>query len=173
MGVLLAALDEIARAYPTAELVGALAPYMELHEVAGPVFEVIVAREPDNARALVALANAYWLTGRGPEVVAGLAARALAADASNRAAWHLSALSESSPRQRTERWRAVVERFPDDDLARANLADNAASVAGAENDPVALMVALSNYEVLRSRAKRPEEIAALDKAITALKGWTV
>lgn len=172
VGVLLSALDEIARAFPTAELVAALAPYMELHEVAGPVFEAIVEREPDNARALVALANAYWLTGRGPEVVAGLATRALAADPANRAAWHLSALAQASPRERTERWSEVVARFPEDDLARANLADNAASLAGSENDSVALKLAISSYEVLLARATRTEQRAALEQAIAALKGWT-
>jgi hypothetical protein len=40
--------------------------YREMHEVAGPVYERVVEREPENAAALVALANAYWLTGRGP-----------------------------------------------------------------------------------------------------------
>src|SRR5262245_6256226 len=76
VGVLLSRLDDVARAHATADLVPALEPYMGLHEVAGPVYEIIVEREPENARALVALANAYWLTGRGPEVVAGLAERA-------------------------------------------------------------------------------------------------
>ena len=46
----------------------------------------VIEREPENAAALVALANAYWLTGRGPDVVGGLASRALAADPTNRAA---------------------------------------------------------------------------------------
>jgi hypothetical protein len=171
VAVLLSRLDALARSHGTDDLVAALAPYLGLNEVAGPVFEVIVEREPNNARALVGLANAYWLTGRGPEVVSALAERARAADPSNRAAWHLWALSESSPRDRMGRWQRVVDRFPDDDLARVNLADNAASVAGAEDDPVALKLAVATYEVLRATAVRDEQRAALDKALAALRNW--
>lgn len=172
IGTLLGRLDEFARSHPTDALIAAVTPYLALHEVAGPVYEVIVEREPANARALVALANAYWLTGRGPEVVGALAERARAADPSNRAAWHLRALAEPGPRERTEKWRQVVERFPDDDLARVNMADNAASVAGAEDDPVALKVAISTYEDLLRRATRADERAALERALTSLRAWT-
>ena len=172
VATLLGKLDTVARAFPTADLTGALEPYMGLHEVAGPVYEVIVEREPGNARALVALANAYWLTGRGPEVVAELAERARAADPANRAAWHLWALAQSSPRDRTDRWRQVTERFPEDDLARANLADSAASLAGGENDPVALKLAVASYEHLLARAMRDDQRAALDRALGTLRNWT-
>ena len=172
VATLLGKLDTVARAFPTADLTGALEPYMGLHEVAGPVYEVIVEREPDNARALVALANAYWLTGRGPEVVSELAERARAADPANRAAWHLWALAQSSPRDRTDRWRQVTERFPEDDLARANLADSAASLAGGENDPVALKLAVASYEHLLARAMRDDQRAALDRALGTLRNWT-
>jgi len=171
ISVLLAKLDEIAKAHTTDQLTAALEPYMGLHEVAGPVFEVIVAREPDNSRALVALANAFWLTGRGPEVVSALAERARAADPCNRAAWHLWALAQSTPRERTDRWRQVVERFPEDELARANLADNAASLAGAENDPVALKVAIAAYEHLLARATRDDQRTALGRALDTLRNW--
>jgi hypothetical protein len=145
-------------------------PYGELQEVVGPVYEVIVEREPANARALVALAQAYWLTGRGPEVVSGLADRARAADASSLAAWHMWALAESAPRERTDRWREVVERFPDDPMSRVNLADSAASLAGAENDPVALKLAVASYEHLLARASHDDERAALTRALEALRG---
>jgi hypothetical protein len=171
VATLLGRLDRIANAHPTDALVAAVEPYVGLHEVAGPVYEVIVAREPRNARALVALANAYWLTGRGPDVVAGLADRAREADPSNRAAWHLWALAESSPRERTNRWRQVVERFADDDLARANLADNAASLAGAENDLVALKLAIATYEELLRRATRDDQRDALRRALDTLRNW--
>ncbi|HVT38004.1 MAG TPA: hypothetical protein VHE78_03100, partial [Gemmatimonadaceae bacterium] len=97
---LLESLSGFTAAAPTPALAEAVQPYRDMHEVAGPIYEVIVEREPNNAGALVALGNAYWLTGRGPEVVGGLASRALASDPSNRAAWHLWALSESSPRLR-------------------------------------------------------------------------
>ena len=131
---------------------------------------MIVAREPHNARALVALGNAYWLTGRGPEVVGDLASRALAADPSNRAAWHLWALTEASPRGRVQRWQQVAARFPADELAKANLADNAASLAGAEDDPVALKLAIATYESLLTTAAEPAQVAALEKALHALRG---
>jgi hypothetical protein len=169
---LLDGLARLAAAASTEALVGAVEPYREMHEVAGPIYEVIVAREPENARAIVALANAYWLTGRGPDVVSDLASRALAADPSNRAAWHLWALSESAPRARVQRWQQVATRFPDDDLARANLADNAASLAGAEDDPVALKLAIATYESLLATATQPAQRAALETALKTLKNWS-
>jgi hypothetical protein len=170
---LLEGLDRIATSAATAELVAAVEPYREMHEVAGPIYEVIVAREPDNARAIVTLANAYWLTGRGPEVVSDLASRALAADPSSRAAWHLWALAESSPRSRVKRWEQITVRFPDDQLAKANLADNAAALAGAENDPVALKLAIATYEDLLAIASQPAQRAALETALKTLKNWSL
>jgi thioredoxin-like negative regulator of GroEL len=170
---LLERLAGIAETATTAELVGAVEPYREMHEVAGPLYEVIVQREPNDARALVTLANAYWLTGRGPEVVGELASRALAADPSNRAAWHLWALAESTPRSRVKRWQQVATRFPDDELAKANLADNAASLAGGENDPVALKLAIATYESLLSSATQPAQRAALENALKTLRNWSL
>lgn len=152
-------------------LAAAVEPYRELPEVAGPLFEKIVAARPDDARALVVLANAYWLAGRGPDAVAALASRALAIDPANRGAWHLWALSEGAPRARMTRWQQVSMRFPDDDLARANLADNAASVAHAEHDPAALGLALEHYRALLARAEHPAQRAALDAAIRTLSAW--
>src|SRR5829696_8547590 len=102
---LLARLQEIAAQAPTADaLAEAAEPYREIPEVAGPLYERIVAERPNDARALVILASAYWLAGRGPEVVGELASRAIAADPANRAAWHLWALTEPAPRQRVSRW---------------------------------------------------------------------
>lgn len=170
VAVLLGQLDRIAHAHATDELIEALKPFQELQEVVGPVYEVIVEREPANARALVALAQAYWLTGRGPEVVSGLAERARAADPKSLAAWHMWALAESVPRQRTDRWRQVVEQFPDDPMSRVNLADSAASLAGAEDDPVALKLAVASYEHLLARATRDDERTALNRALDALRG---
>jgi hypothetical protein len=158
----------------TAEaLLAAAERYREIPEVAGPIYERIVEEQPTNVRALITLANAYWLTGRGPDVVGALAERARAIDPRNRAAWHLWALTESSPRQRVERWRQVCVEFPDDDLARANLADNAASLAGAQHDPAALQLALETYAELRRRAQEPAQVAALDQALTTLRQWRV
>jgi hypothetical protein len=170
---LLESLAHLAATASTKELVTAVEPYREMHEVAGPIYEVIVEREPDDARAIVTLANAYWLTGRGPDVVSELASRALTADPSNRAAWHLWALSESSPRSRVIRWQQITERFPDDELAKANLADNAAALAGAENDPVALKLAVATYESLLATASHPAQRAALENALKTLKNWSL
>lgn len=171
---LLAALDAVCHETPnTAELIAAVEPYRELHEVAGPVYERVVEREPNNAEALVALANAYWLTGRGPDVVGDIAGRALAADPENRAAWHLWALTEQSPRGRMQRWHQVATRFPEDKLAHAALADNAASVASAENDPVAMKLAIGTYEMLMATASEAREKEALSSALTTLRNWRV
>ncbi len=170
---LLTRLDEVCAVTPaSAELLAAVEPFKELHEVAGPVYERVVEREPDNAAVLVSLANAYWLTGRGPDVVGALASRALAADPSNRAAWHLWALTESSPRGRMTRWHQVTTRFPDDKLAHAALADNATSVASAENDPVALKLAVGTYEMLLATAEAEQERAALAGALSTLRKWS-
>jgi hypothetical protein len=136
-----------------------------------PELESAVAERPEDARALVALANHYWLIGAGPEVVGDLASRAIAADPDNRAAWHLWALAESNPRERVARWQQVSKRFPSDDLAKANLADNAASLAGAEHDYQAVDLAIDTYEDLLTRAEHPDQRSALDKAIRTLKGW--
>jgi hypothetical protein len=136
-----------------------------------PELERAVAERPEDAKALVALANHYWLIGAGPEVVGDLASRAIASDPDNRAAWHLWALAESNPRERVARWQQVSKRFPSDDLAKANLADNAAALAGAEHDYQAVDLAIDTYEDLLTRAEHPDQRSALDKAIRTLKGW--
>lgn len=147
--------------------------YGEVLEIAGPLYERVVQEDPTNVRAIIGLANAYWLTGRGPEAVGALADQAKTVDPRSRAAWHLWALTESDPRRRVDRWRRVCDEFSDDDLARANLADNAASLAGAEHDPAALQMALETYADLRSRATEPAQIAALDQALATLRQWKV
>ena len=58
-----------------------------------------------------------------------------------------------------------------DPTAKAILADNAASLAGAENDPVALKLAITTYEALRATATHPRQREALDAALRTLKGW--
>jgi hypothetical protein len=136
-----------------------------------PALERAVKEHPDDAKALVALANHYWLLGAGPEVVGDLASRAIASDPANRAGWHLWALAESNPRERVARWQQVSKRFPTDDLAKANLADNAASLAGAEHDYDAVDLAIVTYEELLATAQHPDQRAALEKAIKTLKGW--
>jgi hypothetical protein len=170
-GRLLGCLRDVAAHASPEALIAAVEPFREIPEVAGPIYERIVAARPDDPRALVILANAYWLSGRGPDVVGELAARALAADPTNRGAWHLWALTEPDPRTRTGRWRQVVARFPEDQLAQALLADNAASLAGAEGDREALALAIATYESLLGRAEHPHQRAALETALTALRGW--
>ncbi|HLV26537.1 MAG TPA: hypothetical protein VKZ41_09505 [Gemmatimonadales bacterium] len=171
IGELLQQLDQLAAGATPDALKVAVEPYREIPEVAGPIYEKIVEVEPENARALVILANAYWLSGRGPEQVGELASRAIAADGTNRGAWHLWALSESQPRQRMTRWRQVATRFPDDLLALANYADNAASVAGAESDPDALLESIRAYENLLERTENPEHRSAVENALLALRTW--
>lgn len=171
VGALLDRVKSLVREAAPEGLADAAAPFAELPEVMIPVYERIVDACPTDAQPMVVLANAYWLTGRGAAVVGDLAERARAADPDNRGAWHLWALAESDPRARMERWREVSERFPADQLARAALADNAASVAGAEHDPRALDLAVTTYEGLWAEASRDEERRALEETIEKLKGW--
>lgn len=172
-GALLERLLALAEVTQPEALAAAAEPYLGLPEVSGPLYERIVAARPNDARALVILANAYWLTGRGAEATGELAARAMAADPGNRGAWHLWALTEGVPRERMMRWKQVVERFPEDDLARASLADNATSLASAERDREALQIAIKSYEMLRRRTTNPTELAAVEQALATLRGWTL
>ena len=171
LGALLDRVKAIVRHAPADVLAPAAAPYMDLPEVVIPVYERIVEASPTEAQPMVVLANAYWLTGRGVDVVGELAERARQVDPGNRGAWHLWALAQPDPRARMERWQEVADRFPADQLARAALADNAASVAGAEHDPLALDLAVRTYEGLWAEASRDEERQALEESITKLKGW--
>lgn len=156
-----------------AALAEAAAAFGDRPEVAGPLWERVVELVPDDARALVALANAYWLHGRGGDVVGELAGRAIAADPANRAGWHLWALSEAEVRARVARWQQVTERFPGDELARVLLADNAAALAGAESDAGALALAIRTYEGLLDSAASPGQRAALARALETLRSWTL
>ena len=173
LGALFDSLRALARESEPALLIDISRPYRDIPEVVIPLFESITERVPDDAQSLVVLANAYWLTGRGPETVGRLAQRARDLDDQNRGAWHLYALSESDPRARMERWREVTEKFPADQLARAALADNAASVAGAEHDPLALDLAVATYESLLRDSKNSEQKKALKETIAALKRWKI
>jgi hypothetical protein len=172
-GVLLERLLALAEVTEPEALAAAAEPHLAMPEVSGPLYERIVAARPNDARALVILANAYWLTGRGAEATGELAARALAADPGNRGAWHLWALTEGVPRERMMRWKQVVERFPEDDLARASLADNATSLASGERDREALQLAIRSYEMLRRRATDPGQLAAVEQALKTLRSWTL
>jgi hypothetical protein len=171
LGVLLDRIRAIAAAAAPETLAAATEPFHDMPEVVIPVYERVVAAHPGDAKPMVVLANAYWLTGRGPEVVGELAYRAMAVDPANRAAWHLWALSESRVRERVARWQQVAEHFPADQLARAALADNAASLAGAEHDPLALDLAVTTYEGLLADATEPTQRRALEAAIKTLRGW--
>jgi hypothetical protein len=171
LGALVDTLRELAKTSDTEALIEATEPHRDRPEVVMPVYEHVVAQRPRDARALVALANAYWITGRGPDVVGELAVRAKAADPANRAAWHLWALAESNVRARMERWKEVAHRFPHDQLARAALADNATSLAGAEHDPLALDLAITTYDGLLEEAQTPTQKRALEQILTTLRGW--
>jgi hypothetical protein len=173
LGALLDRLRQLARSASPESLADAAEPYRDLPEVVIPLYEAVVARRPDDARSMVVLANAYWLSGRGPDTVGDLASRAMAVDPSNRAAWHLWALAASRVRERMERWQQVANHFPHDQLARAALADNAASLAGAERDPLALDLAIATYQGLLAEATAPAQRAAPENAIETLRGWRV
>jgi hypothetical protein len=151
------------------DLARATRPYANMPEVIIPAYEHIVAERPRDAQAMVILANAYWLTGRGTEVVGALASRAKGADERNRGAWHLWALSEADLRSRVERWREVARQFPEDQLARAALADNAVSLATSDDDPAALDLAIVTYESLLAEATRAEHRLALESTLAALR----
>ena len=172
IGALMERLHQLRSGAMPDALVAAAEPWLHMPEVAGPLYEQVVEHQPANARALVILANAYWLSGRGPELVGDLANRALAIDPVNRAAWHLWALTEGNQRDRTVRWLQVTQRFPDDLLAKAALADNAASLAAAEHDKEALCMAIGAYEELWANSPTAEQRAALETALTTLRNYT-
>ena len=172
-GVLLERLLAVADVTDAEVLAAAAEQYLAIPEISGPLYEKIVAVRPNDARALVILANSYWLTGRGAEATGELAARALSADPGNRGAWHLWALTEGVPRERMMRWKQVVDRFPEDDLARASLADNATGLASGERDREALQLAIRSYEMLRRKATNPEQRAAVESALKTLRSWTL
>lgn len=171
LGALLDSVRQLAQGADVDELIAAVEPMKEHPEIVMPVYEHVIAKRPRDARALVMLANAYWITGRGPDVVGALAERAKDEDSSNRGAWHLWALAESNIRDRVERWRQVANRFPDDQLARAALADNATSLAGAEHDPIALELAIKTYEGLWQESPNVAQRDALEKTLETLRGW--
>jgi tetratricopeptide (TPR) repeat protein len=173
VGVLMERLHTLRDGATADALVAAVEPWRDMPEVAGPMYERVVAEQPTNARALVILANAYWLSGRGPDVVGALADRALAADPNNRGAWHMWALTEANQRDRTIRWIQVVERFPEDQLAKAALADNAASLASAEHDKEAMQLAIRTYEQLLAAATSDQQKTALETALATLRKWTL
>jgi hypothetical protein len=166
-----AALSEITRDVSADDMYDAAELVRERPDVAVLLLEHVVDAQPNNSRALVRLANNYWLLGAGPQPVGELASRAIAIDPNDRAAWHLWALAEEKPRERVSRWQQVAARFPQDDLALANVADNAASVAGAERDYEMVDIAIAAFEELGKRARREDERAAVARALTTLRAW--
>ena len=148
-------------------------PFKDMPEVVIPLYERVTAVAPNDAQAMVVLANSYWLAGRGPDAVSKLASRAKEIDPSNRGAWHLWALAESSLRKRVDRWLEVTQRFPADQLARAALADNATSLANDEEDPVALKIAISTYEGLFAESTQTAQRLALEETLKTLRSWNL
>jgi len=169
VGRLLDQLKALAKRTAPDALKAASAPYRDIPEVVIPLYERIVADSPADAQAIVVLANAYWLAGRGPSHVEQLANRAKSIDPANRGAWHLWALAESDLRKRVDRWVAVAQRFPADQLARAALADNATSLAHEQDDPSALRLAIDTYESLLNEATHTAQRMALEQSIATLK----
>jgi hypothetical protein len=169
VGTLLDQLKAFAKRTTPDGLKTAVHPYREMPEVVIPLYERIVADGPPDAQAMVVLANAYWLTGRGPSAVEQLAVRAKQIDAHNRGAWHLWALAQSDLRKRVDRWLDVSQRFPGDQLARAALADNAVSLATEQDDPAALQLAIDTYEGLLAETKHTAQRLALEETLKVLK----
>ena len=173
VGILLDQLKAFARRSAPEALEALVKPFRDMPEVIIPVYERIVLDRPNDAQAMVVLANAYWLTGRGAPAVEQLAVRAKEIDPSNRGAWHLWALAQPDLRRRMERWMEVSTRFPADQLARAALADNATSLANEEADPVALKIAISTYEGLLAEATHTAQRLAIEESLKVLRGWRV
>jgi hypothetical protein len=171
VGILLDQLRAFAKRIPSEDLKALTQDYRDMPEVVIPLYERVVAMLPDDAQAIVVLANAYWLTGRGPDVVGSMAARAKQIDPANRGAWHLWALAESDLRKRVDRWHEVVTRFPADQLARAALADNATSLASDEEDAVALKLAIDTYESLLAESTQTAQRLALEHTLETLRKW--
>lgn len=171
LGVLLDRLRRLAMTSDPDALAAATLPYRDMPEVMIPIYEHIVEAKPRDAQAHVLLANAYWLTGRGSEPVERLATRAKELDPANRGAWHMWALSEGEIRARIARWLEVIRHFPNDSLARAAMADNAVSLAGAEHDPQALDLAIATYQQLLDEAPDPTHRRALEETLTKLREW--
>ena len=169
LGQLMDDLKAAARRIPAGRLKILVQPFKDMPEVVIPLYEQIVAASPDDAQAMVVLANAYWLAGRGPDAVNRLASQAKAIDPNNRGAWHMWALAESNVRQRVDRWLEVTRKFPEDQLARAALADNAVSLATDEDDPVALKLAISTYEGLLAESKHVAQRLALEETLKKLR----
>ncbi len=171
LGALFDQLKALAKRFAPDALKRAAQPFGDMPEVIIPLYERIVADSPNDAQAMVVLANAYWLTGRGPAAVEQLASRAKQIDASNRGAWHLWALAQSDLRKRVDRWLEVTRRFPADQLARAALADNATSLANDESDPVALKLAIATYEGLLAESTQTAQRLALEQSLATLRKW--
>ena len=119
-------LQSLARqATPDAVIVAA-EPYRDDPEIVAPLYEAVVEAQPDNARALVMLANAYWLLGLGPDVVSELANRAIVADIDNellarrllREALVRQCIrsADKSPAHEADESRADVKKLPLDDV---------------------------------------------------------
>jgi hypothetical protein len=171
IGLLFDQLKALAKRTAPDVLKQAAQTFREMPEVVIPLYERIVAVSPDDAQAMVVLANSYWLAGRGSDAVDKLADRAKAIDPENRGAWHLWALAQSDLRKRVDRWLAVTKKFPADQLARAALADNATSLANDEEDPVALKLAIATYEGLLAETKQTAQRLALEETLKTLRKW--
>ena len=171
VGQLLDQLRAFAVRHPADRLREMAQDYKEMPEVVIPLYERITSEVPRDAQALVVLANSYWLVGRGPAIVSELATRAKEIDPDNRGAWHLWALAEPDLRGRVGRWLVVTQRFPEDQLARAALADNATSLANDEQDPVALKLAIATYETLLAESTHTAQRLALEQSLKNLRSW--
>ena len=72
------ALREITRDVAPDSLYAAAEHFRDRPDIAVTILEDVVRAQPNNSRALVRLANCYWLLGAGPQPVGELASRAIA-----------------------------------------------------------------------------------------------
>jgi hypothetical protein len=107
VGQLLDELKSFASGLSAADAKAAAEPFRDMPEVVIPLYEHVTAVSPNDAQALVVLANSYWLAGRGPDAVSKLAMRAREIDPANRGAWHLWAIAEPPLSRRPTRPRGA------------------------------------------------------------------
>ena len=172
VGLLFDQLKALAKRTAPDALKQAAQPFRDLPEVVIPLYERIVADSPNDAQAMVVLANSYWLTGRGPDAVEQLASRAKAIDrAESRRLAPLGAgrsrICESASivgSKSRSAFRATNSRAP-----RSPTTPRVWRTT--KQDPVALKLAIATYEGLLAETKQTAQRLALEETLKKLRNW--
>jgi len=135
-----------------------------------PSYERIVADRQADAQAMVVLANAYWLTGRGPGPVEALAVRAKEIDPMNRGAC-ICGRSPNPTCENASSGGSPSPRVPSDQLARAALADNATSLRMTSKIRLRSSSRSPRMRVLLAEAPGTAQRLALEQSLKTLRGW--